>query len=390
MDDLAPALEEKKAASPPLPRTDGEARPSQDRARERERSDAPPAQVQTSSWGQYLRDRPWLVAITLFVVLIVIAAGILWWVHARQFESTDDAFIDAHTVAISPQVAGAISELNVNDNQIVKAGTVLARIDDAIYASQLAQAKAQVEQLQANIANLAAQLDAQHPRIDQANKQAAEAQAALAFSQQENTRYVELVKTGAGTEQRAQQAASDLTQKQAAFAGAQANAVTAQKQLLILQTQRGAADAQLKSAEAGQKLAETNLSYSIITAPVAGRVTKLSGAKGTYLQPGQSITMFVPQEVWVTANFKETQLDLMRAGQPVDIAVDAFPDRTFRGHVDSIQAGSGTAFSLLPAENATGNYIKVVQRIPVKIVFDQMPDVQLGPGMSVVPTVRVR
>jgi membrane fusion protein, multidrug efflux system len=140
--------------------------------------------------------------------------------------------------------------------------------------------------------------------------------------------------------------------------------------------------------EAGQKLAETNLSYSIITAPVA--VTKLSGAKGTYLQPGQSITMFVPREVWVTANFKETQLNLMRAGQPVDIAVDAFPDRAFRGHVDSIQAGSGTAFSLLPAENATGNYIKVVQRIPVKIVFDQMPDVQLGPGMSVIPTVKVR
>jgi membrane fusion protein (multidrug efflux system) len=243
--------------------------------------------------------------------------------------------------------------------------------------------------LQANIANLVAQLDAQHSRIDQANKQAAEAQAALAFSQQENTRYLELVKTGAGTEQRAQQAASDLTQKQAAYAGAQANAVTAQKQLLILQTQRSAADAQLKSAEAGQKLAETNLSYSIITAPVAGRVTKLSGAKGTYLQPGQSITMFA-QEVWVTANFKETQLDLMRAGQPVDIAVDAFPDRAFRGHIDSIQAGSGTAFSLLPAENATGNYIKVVQRIPVKIVFDQMPDVQLGPGMSVIPTVKVR
>jgi membrane fusion protein (multidrug efflux system) len=389
MDVLAPALEEKRAASPPLLKTDGEARPSQDKARERERSDAPPAQAQTS-WGQYLRDRPWLVAISLLVVLIVIAAGILWWVHARQFESTDDAFIDAHTVAISPQVAGAISELNVNDNQIVEAGAVLARIDDAIYASQLAQAKAQVEQLQANIANLAAQLDAQHPRIDQANKQAAEAQAALAFSQQEDTRYLELVKTGAGTEQRAQQAASDLTQKQAAYAGAQANAVTAQKQLLILQTQRSAADAQLKSAEAGQKLAETNLSYSIITAPVAGRVTKLSGAKGTYLQPGQSITMFVPREVWVTANFKETQLNLMRAGQPVDIAVDAFPDRAFRGHVDSIQAGSGTAFSLLPAENATGNYIKVVQRIPVKIVFDQMPDVQLGPGMSVIPTVKVR
>jgi membrane fusion protein (multidrug efflux system) len=155
--------------------------------RDLRRSDTPPAQAQTSSRGQYLRHRPWLVAITLLVVLIVITAGILWWVHARQFESTDDAFIDAHTVAISPQVAGAISELDVNDNQIVKAGTVLARIDDAVYASQLAQAEAQVEQLRANIANLVAQLDAQYSRIGQSNKQAAEAQAALAFSQQENT-----------------------------------------------------------------------------------------------------------------------------------------------------------------------------------------------------------
>ena len=175
MDVLAPALEEKKAASPPLLKTDGEARPSQHKARERERSDTPPAQTQTSSWGEYLRHRPWLLAITLVAVLFVIIGGILSWLHSRQFESTDDAFIDAHTVAISPQVAGAIGELNVNDNQIVKAGTVLARIDDAIYASQLTQAKAQVEQLQANIAKLAAQLDARHSRIDQANKQAAEA-----------------------------------------------------------------------------------------------------------------------------------------------------------------------------------------------------------------------
>jgi membrane fusion protein (multidrug efflux system) len=123
---------------------------------------------------------------------------------------------------------------------------------------------------------------------------------------------------------------------------------------------------------------------------VDGRVTKLSGNRGTYLQPGQSIMMFVPDELWVTANFKETQLDFMRPGQPVDISIDAFPDRTFGGHVDSLQSGSGTAFSLLPAENATGNYIKVVQRIPVKIVFDQKAGVHLGPGMSVVPAVKVR
>jgi membrane fusion protein, multidrug efflux system len=136
--------------------------------------------------------------------------------------------------------------------------------------------------------------------------------------------------------------------------------------------------------------AEANLSRTIITAPVAGRVTRLTAAKGQYAAVGQALMMFVPREIWVTANFKETQLDLMRLGEPVDITIDAYPDRTFKGHVDSVQSGSGTAFSLLPAENATGNYVKIVQRVPVKIVFDQQPDLPLGPGMSVVPTVKVR
>ena len=158
----------------------------------------------------------------------------------------------------------------------------------------------------------------------------------------------------------------------------------------MLQTQRRAAEAQVEAAQAQQQLNETYLSYTSIFAPVAGRITKLTAAKGMYTTPGQALTMFVPRELWVTANFKESQLRYMRPGQPVELRVDAFPGRTFRGHVDSIQAGSGTAFSLLPAENATGNYVKVVQRVPVKLVFDEPPDVELGPGMSVVPTVKVR
>jgi membrane fusion protein, multidrug efflux system len=299
------------------------------------------------SWGESLRQRPWLIGLIVIGVLCAVVGGILWWLHARQFETTDDAFIDARTVSISSQVSGAIRELNVTDNQVVKAGAMMAQLDDSIYQAQLGQAKAQVEQSQANIANLDAQLDSQRSRIDQANGQVTEAQAALAFSQQEYDRYMELVKTGSGTEQRAQQASSDRTQKQAAFAGAQSNAITVQKQLAVLETQRSAADAQLKAAQAGQRLADTNVEYTVIKAPVDGRVTKLSGTKGTYLQPGQSIMMFVPNELWITANFKETQLDLMRPGQAVDISIDAFPERTFGGHIDSLQSGSGTAFSLL-------------------------------------------
>ena len=389
MDALTPDRSVVIKADTRLRKTDDEKR---DSVRKEERQDrageaSPPPKP---SWRQYLRRRPWLIAIAVIGALAIIIGGVLWWLEARQYESTDDAFIDARTVSISSQIAGAISELDVTDNQVVKAGDVLGRQDDSIYRAQLGQATAQVEQAKANIANLDAQLDAQHSRIDEADKQVTEAQAALDFSQQEYTRYSDLLKTGSGTEQRAQQAASDLTQKKASFAAAQANAFTAQKQLKVLETQRAAADAQFKATEAGQNLALTNVGYTVITAPVDGRVTKLSGAKGTYLQPGQSITMFVPDNFWVTANFKETQLDLMRPGQPVDISIDAYPERSFRGHVDSLQSGSGTAFSLLPAENATGNYIKVVQRVPVKIVFDQRPDIQLGPGMSVVPTVKVR
>jgi len=264
----------------------------------------------------------------------------------------------------------------VNDNQLVEAGAVMVRLDDRDFIAQRDQARASVE-------NLVAQITAQQAKIDQANKQVAQAQAALTFAQQEADRYQQLAQKGTATIEQAQQYTSNLLQSEASFSAAQANAVATDKQIPILEAQRKLADAQLAQAAA-------NLSRTVITAPVAGRVTRLTAAKGNYAAVGQALMMFVPREVWITANFKETQLDLMRPGQPVNIEIDAYPDRKFKGRVDSIQSGSGTAFSLLPAENATGNYVKIVQRVPVKIVFDQPPDVELGPGMSVVPTVRVR
>jgi membrane fusion protein, multidrug efflux system len=379
MDAKTPELLRDESRPSERPRDDAHAK---DRAQSSDKS--------RTSWKDTLRQHPYWIVVGAAVLLILIAAAILWWLHARQYESTDDAFIDARTVTISPQISGAISDVSVTDNQLVEAGAPLMRIDERIYRAQLDQATAQVNQAQANIANLDAQIEAQQARIVQADKQMEQAQAALTFAQEEYNRYAQLAKTGSGTVQQAQQSQSNLLQNQANIAGVEANAVAARKQLTVLQTQRRAADAQLEGAQAQQKLNETYLSYTSIFAPVAGRVTKLTAAKGLYATPGQALTMFVPREVWVTANYKESQLQLMRPGQPVELRIDAFPDRTFRGHVDSIQAGSGTAFSLLPAENATGNYVKVVQRVPVKIVFDEPPDVQLGPGMSVVPTVKVR
>jgi membrane fusion protein (multidrug efflux system) len=334
-----------------------------------------------------LRPHRWALA-ALFMLVAV--GGLIWWLQARQFESTDDAYIDARTVPIAPQVAGAIVDVAVNDNQSVDADVTLIQIDDRDYRAQLDQALAQVEQAQGGVANLDAQIDAQQAKIDQANQEVAQAQAALTYAQQENDRYQQLLQRGATTVQQAQQTASDLQQKQAAFRAAQANAIAAQKQIEVLRAQRQVAVGQLDGARAAQKQAEANLARTVITAPTAGRVTKLSAAKGAYAQVGQALTMFVPREVWVTANFKETQLTSMRPGQEVQITVDAYPGRSFRGHVDGIQAGSGTAFSLLPAENATGNFVKVVQRVPVKIVFDDPTDVLLGPGMSVVPSVKLK
>jgi membrane fusion protein (multidrug efflux system) len=328
------------------------------------------------SWRDTLRERRGLVMLIAIITIVSLIAVLLWWLHARQYESTDDAFIDARTVQVSSHINAAIVDVPVDDNQLVEKGTVLVRLDDRDYVAQRDQAAA-------NVANLNAQIAAQQAKIEQAAKQVTQAEAALTFAQQQDDRYQQLSKQGTATVEQAQQYKSNLLQSQASYAAAQANAVATEKQVPVLQ-------AQLQSAQAQLETAQINLSRTIITAPLAGRVTHLTAAKGNWAATGSALMMFVPREVWVTANFKETQLDLMRPGQPVDIDIDAYPDKTFRGHVDSIQSGSGTAFSLLPAENATGNFVKIVQRVPVKIVFDNPPDVLLGPGISVVPTVKVR
>jgi membrane fusion protein (multidrug efflux system) len=331
-----------------------------------------------------------MVLVIVALIIAAIVAVVVYWLNTSGYESTDDAFIDARTVSISAQVGAAIVEVPVTDNQLVEPGAVLVRLDDRDYKAQVDQAIAQVEQARGNLANVDAQIAAQQARIDQAEKQTAQANAALSFAQQQEQRYSNLVKNGAATVEAAQQYASGLLQAEANYAAAQANAVATAKQLPVLQAQREIAQAQWEQARANKDQADANLSRTLITAPVAGRVARLSAAKGNYAAVGQTLMMFVPRDIWITANFKETQLLNIRPGNPVDITVDTYPNRTFKGRVDSIQAGSGTAFSLLPAENATGNYVKIVQRVPVKIVFDEPPDVLLGPGMSVVPTVRTK
>jgi membrane fusion protein (multidrug efflux system) len=335
------------------------------------------------------KKHPIAMIVCLGLIVIGIVAGIVWYLHARHYESTDDAFIDGRPVLVSPQVTGNITSVNVTDNQIVKNGDLLATIDPRNYKAAVDQAEGLIRQNEATLKNLDAQIAAQKAQVDQATQQVTEADAALKFATDENIRYQDLVQKGAGTVQRAQQASSDFNGKKAAFDAATAAKVSAERQIDVLNAQKIGAAAQLDQAKAQKDRADADLERTELRATADGRVTKLTAAVGALAAPGQSIMIVVPLDVWVTANFKESQLANMQVGQPVDIRVDAF-NRTFPGRVNSVQAGSGTAFSLLPAENATGNYVKVVQRVPVKITFDQRPDVELGPGMSVVPVVTVR
>src|SRR5580704_4457795 len=340
--------------------------------------------------ARFWRRHPFAVVLGLLVCAVAAAGGCLYWDYVEHFESTDDSFIAARQFAIQPKVSGYITAVPVTDNQHVASGDVIARIDDRDYRNALDQAQAQVAAAQASIENIDAQTTVQQAQINANQAQVDQAQATLVFGQEQATRYQQLAQTGGASVQNAQQYTSQLHQQEAALKSAQATLQLAQRQIESLKAQRDSAVANLAQAEAQRDQAQLNLSYTVVTADQAGRVVSLTAAVGQFAQAGTTLTMFVPDEIWVTANFKETQLDAMRPGQPVTLTIDAYPDRTIHGHVASVQAGSGPAFSLLPPENATGNWVKIVQRVPVKIIMDDPPaDVALGPGMSVETTVRV-
>lgn len=338
----------------------------------------------------YLRQHPFTFVIGLVLSIAVAGGGYVYWNYSEHFQYTDDAFIASRQIAIAPKVSGYITQVPVTDNQHVAQGEVIARIDDRDFQVALEQANAQVTAARASIQNITAQIGMQRGQIIASEAQVEQVQAALVFAQQQATRFDDLARQGAGSMQNAQQYGSQLRQQEATVKAAQATLDVAKRQIEALKAQLANAQASLAQAIAQRDQAELNLSYTRVTAAQAGRIVNLTAAAGEFAQAGTNLTMFVPDEIWVTANFKETQLDAMRPGQPVTLSVDAYPERRIVGRVASVQPGSGTAFSLLPAQNATGNYVKVVQRVPVKIAIDDPPaDVALGPGMSVVPSVRI-
>ena len=341
-----------------------------------------------------LRLRPVLVAAGVMAVLV--AAGFYgdyYWTTGRFMVSTDDAYVQAHSVLISPKVAGYISEAPVDDNQPVHAGEVLARIDPRDYQTALDQARANVAAAQASIDTLDQQIAQQKLVIEQDRQQVDSDQAALVFSQQDYQRYTELAKTGYGTVQRAQQAAADIREKKAALQHDAAVVAAAEKQVGVFEGQLAQANATLAQQQAMERQAELNLGYTTITAPVDGTVGVRTLRVGEYVQAGTQMMAIAPlQAVYVVANYKETQLTDVRPGQPVTIDVDTFPGARVHGHVDSLAPASGEEFALLPPDNATGNFTKIVQRIPVKIDIDKNEPLlgRLRPGMSVEPTIDTR
>ena len=344
------------------------------------------------------KRRPLIAVIGIVVVVLLIAGGLYYWIENRNLESTDDAYTDGRAINIAAQVAGAVVSLDVTDNQFVKKDQVLIHIDPRQYINdrdqaegQLATAKAQFsgQQLGAEIGrkNFPAQLA-------QSQAQLANAQANLAKAQADFDRQKSLPKL-ATSQQDVDAATASMKQAEAQVALAQAQVTqNSPVQQLIGQTdaQVGQLKGQVEQAQGRLDQANLNLSWTQVKAPQDGWITKRNVEAGNYITAGQQIFSIVAPEVWITANFKESQLSEMRKGQPVRIKIDAYPKLDLRGHVESIQLGSGSKFTAFPPENATGNFVKVVQRVPVKIVIDSGldPNIPLPLGISAEPVVTVR
>ena len=310
--------------------------------------------------------------IATVIAVCLLIAGSLYLINEMKYQSTDDAYVETTTVNVSPKVSGQIEEVYVKDNQFVKEGDLVAVIDDADYKIKLEQADANYEKLKFDQNNAQANLTASQSNIDLAKK--------------DLDRYTTLYEQGAVSKQ-------TLDAAQVKYESAKAGLTQAQQALFSSNNGTTVADANLRTAKAAKDKASLDLSYTKIYAPQSGTVSSRRVEKGMYVNAGSPLFTLVPEEVWVVANFKENQLRHMKPGQTVDIKIDTYPNHKFKGKIDSIQRASGAKSSLFPPENAVGSFVKIVQRIPVKIVFTEQIDkdkYNIVPGMSVVPKVKVK
>ena len=340
---------------------------------------------------RWYRRHPWLAGLGGIAVLVLVAGAVLWWLNARNYASTTDAQIAGYVTQMSPQVPGRVTALLFTDNEHVAAGQKLLEIDPRDYQAKLDLALAQQAGAEAQVTQTRAQLLVRQADLDQARAAVTVAQSDLTQARNDHARF-EHINPRAVTKQQRDQIDAAFRSATAKLTSATQGVEGAEAQIDVAKAQAASAEAGLKQAAATVETARLQLSYTTIKAPVAGRVTHRTVNVGDVVQAGQPLFALVRDELWVDAAFKETELAGMRPGQPVTITVDAVPGVTFHGKVDSFQSGTGSQFSALPAENATGNWVKVVQRVPVKIVFDgtEYQKHFLAPGMSAEPSVKLR
>jgi membrane fusion protein, multidrug efflux system len=342
--------------------------------------------------GARIRKR--ILPVALALVLIGVGAGSwYWWTVGRFIESTDDAYVQSDTAVISPEIEGYVRAVRVVDNQAVGAGDVLVAIDDRDFKARVAAAEADLAAKAAAVQSMAGQITLQRSLIDQAAAAVPRAKADLTLARQNHDRYQRLARDDFASEQRFQTATADLKKAEAGLAEAQAALASARNQSAVLEAELTKAEAERRQAEASLELARTDLERTVIRAPEAGVIGNKGVRVGELVRPGDQLMALVPlPQVYVVANFKETQLDRMRPGQPVELEVDALPDTRFEGRVESFAPATGSEFSLLPPENATGNFTKIVQRVPVRIAVpvDSPLAGLLRPGLSVVASVDTR
>ena len=347
----------------------------------------------SATLARITRKRLLLVGLALVIATGGTSFGRYWWTTGRFIEKTDDAYVGGNVTVLSPHVAGFVSQILVTDNQYVKAGDLLIRIDDRDYRAALAHADAEVQHAEAAIDNLRAQSDLQQSMIGQAEADLVAARAASVFAEQETARYRTLAVSTYGSVQNDQRAASAARQAVANVAAREATLAAAKQKLAVLDTEIGEAQATLAQAEADRDTARLNLGYTQIRAPIDGYVGDRGAQVGAYVTTGTNLLSVVPARgLWVDANFKEDQLAHMRRGQRVTIVADVVPGRTFEGHVESLAPATGAVFSVIPPENATGNFTKIVQRVPVRIALDD-GSATLGllrAGLSVTATIDTR
>lgn len=342
-------------------------------------------------------SRPWLrPALLVFALIALVIGGIQFWRYqtvGQYQQSTNDAFVSADDVSISSKLAGFVESVEVAENASVKKNAVLVRIRANDYTSRVDAADSQIALARANEAVTRSNIAEAQAAVTGAKAELATVQARIRFLDQQITRYRPLVTSGAEPSTRLDELVSERAQSSAALQGRKAAIVQAQQRVHSLQAQTSAAQAQIRAAQTDRSRAQNDLADTRLIAPIAGRIGSLSARTGQFVQPGQRLMTIVPSEdIHVTANFKETQIGLMLPGQPATIEVDALPSVEFRGVVESITPGTGANFSLIPPQNATGNFTKIVQRVPVRIRIEAGPESRrlLVPGLSLKASVDTR